>query len=934
MKPHMPITDIVFQAYLQCEMKAFLLLDGAAPSDLEIENWQHRLAETYKTHALKWLCASVSETEIFQGMPSLRALRRQDYCLPIGPEISLPEIQARPHAVERVPVRRGGAETTDRPIRFSPSEKLSSSDRLLAAFDALALSRLTGRTPATARIIHGSNHTSTTVQLTKLIRAVRSLVDRFKAQYATTTPTPLALNKHCSECQFRSHCRQIALEKDDLSLLTTLREQQRKKLNRKGITTVAQLSCTYRPRRRSARNRAKATKHEPALKALAIHANRIHVVDTPTFAITSGAVYLDVEGVPDREFYYLIGMRYRSGDEDLHLSFWADDLSDECEMWRSFVRALSPISDVRLFHYGSYETQFLKRMKERYCEIPDDIDLVDRLIATSTNLLSLTYAHIYFPTHSNGLKDIAGYLGFCWSEADSSGLHALIWRSEWEATGDPSLKQKLIIYNAEDCEAAQRVAEAIAEICAARPAGASSEVSVNVNALEHGYRGRFGPIQYAISDFKPINEAAYWDYQRQRVYVRSDDSIKRLSRRSAAKRPRRENTFLVVEPRPERCSHCGSGLIYKHGPRTKVGHDLKLTRIGIRLLHAKFSYPRYRCRSCGRTFSKFSVEHHGRGLRSYVIYHLIELRISNRLVSQSLNDIFGLRLGHDAISRIKTAVAYGYSDAYRKILQRIVNGPLIHADETQVIVDGKVSYVWVFTSFDEVAYIYSESRDSSTLHEVLDAFQGVLVSDFYAAYDSVECVQQKCLIHLMRDLNDDLMEHPYNEEMQEIANEFGLLLRSIVETIDRFGLKARYLRKHRKETAQFFDNVAKRDFQSEVAVGYKSRFGKCSDKMFTFLNYDNVPWNNNNAEHAIKAFARLRNVIGGSSTPKGMRDYLVLLSISEICKYKGLSFLDFLRSGETDVDAFAAHTGRARRTTRTPNANRSYSPEFVSGPIW
>jgi hypothetical protein len=80
-----------------------------------------------------------------------------------------------------------------------------------------------------------------------------------------------------------------------------------------------------------------------------------------------------------------------------------------------------------------------------------------------------------------------------------------------------------------------------------------------------------------------------------------------------------------------------------------------------------------------------------------------------------------------------------------------------------------------------------------------------------------------------------------------------------------------------------------------------------------------VPWNNNNAEHAVKAFVRLRNVIGGGSTPKGIRDYLVLLSISETCKYKGLRFLDFLRSGETDIDAFAAYTGRARFTTRTPN---------------
>jgi len=71
--------------------------------------------------------------------------------------------------------------------------------------------------------------------------------------------------------------------------------------------------------------------------------------------------------------------------------------------------------------------------------------------------------------------------------------------------------------------------------------------------------------------------------------------------------------------------------------------------------------------------------------------------------------------------------------------------------------------------------------------------------------------------------------------------------------------------------------------------------------LFTFLNYDGVPWNNNNAEHAIKAFARLRRAIVGLSTGKGNDEYLVLLSICQTCKYSGLDFLSFLLSGETDI---------------------------------
>jgi len=55
-------------------------------------------------------------------------------------------------------------------------------------------------------------------------------------------------------------------------------------------------------------------------------------------------------------------------------------------------------------------------------------------------------------------------------------------------------------------------------------------------------------------------------------------------------------------------------------------------------------------------------------------------------------------------------------------------------------------------------------------------------------------------------------------------------------------------------------------YDSPVALTCLERFEKNRDKLITFLNYDGVPWNNNNAEHAIKAFARLREHLGGCST--------------------------------------------------------------------
>src|SRR5205085_11957297 len=76
------------------------------------------------------------------------------------------------------------------------------------------------------------------------------------------------------------------------------------------------------------------------------------------------------------------------------------------------------------------------------------------------------------------------------------------------------------------------------------------------------------------------------------------------------------------------------------------------------------------------------------------------------------------------------------------------------------------------------------------------------------------------------------------------------------------------------------------------------------DKLFTFLDHDVVPWNNNNAEHAVKGFAYYRELADNLITQVGLTQYLVLLSVYQTCKYKGVGFLKFLLSGETDIDAF------------------------------
>ena len=118
-------------------------------------------------------------------------------------------------------------------------------------------------------------------------------------------------------------------------------------------------------------------------------------------------------------------------------------------------------------------------------------------------------------------------------------------------------------------------------------------------------------------------------------------------------------------------------------------------------------------------------------------------------------------------------------------------------------------------------------------------------------------------------------------KLKTVAQEFALLLKPIIDTIDRFGLKVRFLKKHKLAVTKFYDALLSRKYNTELAQKTQERFRKNRARLFTFLDYDNVPWNNNNAEHAIKSFADLRAVIDGPTTERSIRDYLILLSVTK-----------------------------------------------------
>jgi len=220
-----------------------------------------------------------------------------------------------------------------------------------------------------------------------------------------------------------------------------------------------------------------------------------------------------------------------------------------------------------------------------------------------------------------------------------------MWRSQWERDHSPDIKQKLITYNAEDCQAAERVAHAIDAICRA-DRGQRADV-VNVDALKKEYPQRFGTTEFHLPEFRQINEASYWDYQRDKVYVRSNLKLKRrLSRRhKAAFKVPINKTVVLQEERPSFCRTCNNPRISKNGRFYQVIYDLKFSMAGIKRWAVRYSFNRYRCPLCNATC--FQHEHqykYGDQLRAYVLYLIVEMLISQGAVANSFQQLFGLPL--------------------------------------------------------------------------------------------------------------------------------------------------------------------------------------------------------------------------------------------------------------------------------------------------
>jgi len=225
---------------------------------------------------------------------------------------------------------------------------------------------------------------------------------------------------------------------------------------------------------------------------------------------------------------------------------------------------------------------------------------------------------------------------------------------------------------------------------------------------------------------------------------------------------------------------------------------------------------------------------------------------------------------------------------YETLATEIQQSAVLHADETGWRVNGKTHWLWCFTTNQATFYMVDRSRGSPALKRFFkESFDGILVTDFWAAYDSItDGERQFCLVHLLREL-EKVNGRNSSEEWTGFSKKTKRLFQDALRLRAREDYTPeRYASRIDRLYVRLLD-LAFASYTNPDAKRLAARLEKYRDELFTFLTHPNVPSDNNHAEREIRTAVLMRKIIYGNRSKDGALTQSVLMTVFRTLKRRG-----------------------------------------------
>ena len=343
----------------------------------------------------------------------------------------------------------------------------------------------------------------------------------------------------------------------------------------------------------------------------------------------------------------------------------------------------------------------------------------------------------------------------------------------------------------------------------------------------------------------------------------------------------------------QKCPDCGGKVSAPVEIREHVVEDI----IPARVIAKKYLIPRCYCRRCKKivepkptdVFPNFRF-----GLNLCVlilILRMIALPINK--IQRVLDTLFRLEISSATVENILYRCAEEFDGRYNEIFEEVRKAGNVNADETGSRVEGENWWLWAFTTKVAALYRIEHTRGRKVVTDTLgENFTGVLSSDSYNAYESMDCRKQKCLAHYLREIKKWEEKFSKKGEFSKFAKRAKKVLKGSIHAHKALKSKSGRLRAKKRFEAQL-RCIYSKQYENPEINRINKNLRRHANENFTFLAVDGVEPTNNEAERAIRPYVVMRKISGSHRSDMGVFAAERLLSVYRTSQLRGENFKEY-----------------------------------------
>jgi transposase len=381
------------------------------------------------------------------------------------------------------------------------------------------------------------------------------------------------------------------------------------------------------------------------------------------------------------------------------------------------------------------------------------------------------------------------------------------------------------------------------------------------------------------------------------------NKTKRKPRRSGGKRGARKGhsgtgpTLLsptemhLIHPGP--CA-CGHGELISLEPYY-THQVIELPPIEMDIHH--FILHQGTCSGCGKTLKAQVPSEHQAGYGPRLSALIGELagmyRTSRRLIQDFCQSVLRIPMSLGAVQKVLDRVSHALLPHYEAIATLARQAPVGYIDETPWYCQNTLNWLWTLTTDTVSLYLIHPHRSKEAFLDLIEDWQGILVSDGYGVYQNWVHYRQTCLAHLMRTARG------LSEKRDAPLAACGKWALKELQTLCHMAKAPPTGGQWRAWYARFCHLITRYHERADDAGRLARRLQREMASLWVFLFEQGVEPTNNRAERALRFAVMWRKCSSGTESDKGNRWVERTLSLRQSCRQLGQSTFGVLLDAVT-----------------------------------